>query len=71
MKSSAAKISIPAGVGERMQYFSLQFNDCSLRFILHYPGRLDSDCLRSATRAVVDSIDVLHASFIPGSLHSA
>ena len=61
---------IPAGAGERMQYFSLQFNDCTIRFVLRYPGLLDPQHLKEAVRAVIDSVDVLHASFQPGNVHS-
>ena len=58
---------IPAGVGERMQYLAHKYNDTSIRFILHYPGFLDPDILCAATKAVIDSVDVLHASFISNS----
>ena len=63
-------IYLPAGAGERMQYFSLQFNDCTIRFVLHYPGLLDAACLLKATRAVIDGAEILHASFIPGNIKS-
>ena len=59
--------TIPAGVGERMQYLAHKFNDTTIRFILHYPGILDPDTLCAATGAVVASVDVLHSSFIANS----
>ena len=58
---------IPAGAGERMQYLAHKYNDTSIRFILRYPGFLDPDLLCAATKAVIDSVDVLHASFISNS----
>ena len=42
MKSSH---NINAGVGERMQYLAHNYNDTTIRFVLHYPGFLNSDIL--------------------------
>ncbi|MBR2928616.1 MAG: hypothetical protein IKC24_05625 [Oscillospiraceae bacterium] len=56
--------TISAGVGERMQYLAHNYNDTTIRFILQYPGLLDSKTLCAATKAVVGSVDVLHASFL-------
>ena len=61
------KKRIPAGAGERMQYLAHKYNDTSIRFVLHYPGLLDPEMLCAATKAVIDSVDVLHASFIANS----
>jgi len=55
--------TISAGVGERMQYIAHKYNDTTIRFVLSYPGFLDPDTLCAATRAVVSSVDVLHASY--------
>ncbi|MBR2009698.1 MAG: hypothetical protein IJ936_06200 [Peptococcaceae bacterium] len=56
--------TISAGVGERMQYITHRYNDTTLRFILKYPGVLDSNTLCAAAQSVIGSVDVLHASFI-------
>ena len=58
------KSCVPAGTGEKMQYLAHEFNDNTIRFVLRYPGRMDEKLLSQAVRAVVDSVDVLHASFI-------
>jgi len=58
---------ISAGVGERMQHLTHKYNDTTIRFILHYPGFLDADMLCKATKAIIDSVDVLHSSFIANS----
>lgn len=57
---------IPAGAGEIMQYIVHEFNDNTIRFVLHYPGRLQEEALKKATLALTMSIDVLHAAFVPG-----
>jgi len=54
---------IKAGGGERGQYILREFNDNTVRFVLNYPGIVDVDILRAATRAVVESVDVLHGTF--------
>lgn len=56
--------TISAGVGERMQYLAHKYNDTTIRFILQYPGQLDANVLCAATKAVVESVDVLHASLL-------
>ena len=53
----------PAGGGERAQYLLRDYNDNTIRFVLHYPGLVDPDVLRMAARAVVESVDVLHGTF--------
>lgn len=55
-----------AGAGEKMQYMVHAYNDNTIRFVLRYPGLLDEEILRSAVRAVVGSVNVLHASFSAG-----
>lgn len=55
---------IPAGAGEKMQYIVHSFNDNTIRFILHYPARLQAEALRQAAFALAGSVDVLHASFV-------
>lgn len=58
---------IYAGAGERMQYLAHKYNDTTVRFILRYPGFLNPDILCAAARAVIEEVDVLHASFIANS----
>lgn len=57
-----------AGVGETMQYAVHDYNDNTIRFILCYPGAVDAAILRQAVKAVVMSVDILHAAFKPGKL---
>lgn len=64
------KASIPAGTGEKMQFIVHPFNDNTIRFVLRYPGRLESDVLREATLALASSVEVLHASFTADSLRA-
>ena len=64
-----AKI-IPAGAGEKFQYLIHDFNDNTIRFILRYPGLIDPDILRDATKAVIEGADILHASFINDPLNA-
>lgn len=59
-----------AGTGETMQYVVHDYNDNTIRFILRYPGAVDADTLCRATRTVVFSVDILHASFHPGKLRA-
>lgn len=59
--------TIRAGTGEKMQYIAHKFNDVTVHFALHYPGLLQPDVLCAAARAVVESVDVLHASFLSGA----
>ncbi|MBR6571432.1 MAG: hypothetical protein IKK75_13365 [Clostridia bacterium] len=59
---------IPAGAGEKMQYMVHPFNDNTIRFLLRYPGLIRADLLKEAVRAIVGSVDVLHASFAAGKL---
>lgn len=58
----------PAGVGEKVQYLTHDSNDNTVRFGLRYPGELRPEILKAAAAAIVNSVDVLHASFIPGNL---
>ena len=59
---------VRAGVGEKLQYLVRDFNDNTIRFVLHYPGIPDADMLRRAAEAVVGSVDVLHARFVAGKM---
>lgn len=59
---------IPAGAGEKTQYLAHDFNDNTIRFALSYPGQLKAEVLRTAVAAVVNSVEVLHSSFVPGNL---
>lgn len=59
-----------AGTGEKLQYLVHDFNDNTIRFILHYPGCPDSAVLCLAVKKVIESSDVLHSSFYAGPLHS-
>lgn len=52
-----------AGGGERAQYLLHDFNDTTIRFVLNYPGLIDPDILRTAAKAVVESVNVLHSTF--------
>ncbi len=54
---------IKAGGGERGQFIMHDFNDNTVRFVLNYPGILDVDTMRQATKSLVESIDVLHGTF--------
>ena len=40
--------SVPAGTGEVMQYLVHDYNDNTIRFLLHYPVRLDPAALCAA-----------------------
>lgn len=59
---NAPKILL-AGAGEKTQYMVHDFNDNTIRFVLHYPGIVDADILCAATLALVSSVDILHSSF--------
>ena len=52
-----------AGSGERMQYLTHKSNDTTIRFVLKYPGLLDADILCAAVKTLVESVDILHATF--------
>ncbi|MBE5881652.1 MAG: hypothetical protein E7289_05055 [Lachnospiraceae bacterium] len=58
------------GTGEKLQYLVHNFNDNTIRFILHYPGSPDSAVLRLAVKKVIESSDVLHSSFCAGAVRS-
>ena len=60
--------TIPAKSGETMQYMVHNYNDNTIRFVLHYPGMLDAETMKTAALAVVSSVDVLHGSYIPGRI---
>lgn len=55
-----------ADIGDKVQYLVRDFNDNTIRFMIRYPGRVASDVLRDATMTVVESVDILHASFMVG-----
>lgn len=59
-----------AGIGETMQYVVHDYNDNTIRFILRYPGELEAAILRQAVKAVVFSVDILHATFKPGAIRA-
>lgn len=61
---------IKAGTGEKLQYLVHEYNDNTLRFVVHYPGIIDADALQAATRALVFSVDILHAAFSAGTFSS-
>ena len=56
--------TLSAGAGERVQYLAHKYNDTTIRFILKYPGQLAPDILHAAVQAVIERVDVLHASFV-------
>lgn len=60
--------TLPAGAGEKTQYLAHEFNDNTIRFLLHYPARLEAGTLYAAAAALAASVDVLHASFVVGNL---
>ena len=64
---NALKIRL-AGAGEKVQYIVHEFNDNTIRFVLYYPGIVDADVLCAAVKAVVESVDILHASFATDSI---
>lgn len=59
---------LPAGAGEKTQYLAHEFNDNTIRFLLHYPAAVEAGALYAATAALAASVDVLHASFVAGNL---
>ena len=66
------KLDLPkfmlAGTGEKAQYLVHDFNDNTIRFVLHYSGLLNRDTLSQATKALVGSLHILHSSFIAGKV---
>ncbi len=62
--------NIMAGTGEKLQYLVHDFNDNTIRFMLHYPGKPDSAVLRLALKQVIESSEVLHSSFHAGKVRS-
>lgn len=59
-----------AGAGEKAQYMVHDFNDNTIRFVLHYPGIVDADILYAAAKALVASVDILHSSFFTDKVGS-
>lgn len=59
-----------AGTGEKLQYLVHDFNDNTIRFILHYPGCPDSAVLHLAVKRVIESSNLLHSSFYAGAVRS-
>ncbi len=57
-----------AGTGEKVQYMVHNYNDNTVRFVLHYPGIVDADILCAATNDLIERIDVLHATFLAGKV---
>ena len=64
---NALKIRL-AGAGEKVQYIVHEFNDNTIRVVLYYPGIVDADVLCATVKAVVESVDILHASFATDSI---
>lgn len=61
---------VKAGTGEKLQYLVHEYNDNTLRFVVHYPGIIDIDALQEAAKTLVFSVDILHASFSSGTFSS-
>lgn len=59
-----------AGSGEKAQYLVHSLNDNTIRFVLHYPDRIQAVCLCEAAKVLAGSVDILHASFYSGSLNA-
>lgn len=57
-----------AGGGERAQYMLHEYNDNTIRFVLNYPGQVDPDILRLATKQIVEGADILHGTFCSDAL---
>ena len=53
-----------AGGGERAQYLTHKGNDTTIRFLLRYPGVLDAEILCAAVKRIVESVDILHSTFL-------
>lgn len=49
--------------GERAQYLVHEFNDNTIRFVLNYRGLVQPEILCEATKALVESVDILHGTF--------
>ncbi len=66
------KVEMPkimlAGAGEKVQYLVHDFNDNTIRFILHYPSLIKADILSTAAKALVSSLNILHSSFVAGKI---
>lgn len=54
----------PAGVGEKNQYLVHNYNDNTIRFVLHYDFLVDAEILKRATHTIIEQVDILHASFV-------
>ena len=59
-----------AGAGEKFQYLVHDYNDNTIRFVLRYPGLIDPDTLSAATKALIESVDILHGSFYNDALNA-
>lgn len=57
-----------AGVSEKTLYMARDYNDITIRFLLHYPCLVDADILRTATKELIDSTEMLHSSFHVNSI---
>lgn len=60
--------NLPVGVGEKAQYLVHEFNDNTIRFVINYPGLIEPDILSAATKTLVESVDILHGSFISSNM---
>lgn len=52
-----------AQTGAKSLYLAKDHNDITMRFLLRYPGIIDAEVLRAATRSVIESVETLHSSF--------
>ncbi len=59
-----------AGVGEKIQYLVHELNDNTVRFALHYPCDILPEIMEQAVLTIVNRVDVLHSSFLPGKLEA-
>lgn len=57
-----------AGTGEKTQYIAHRYNDNTVRFVVLYNYELNLTILRQAVATIVNAVEVLHSSFIPGNL---
>lgn len=61
---------ILAGAGEKCQYLVHEFNDNTIRFVLRYPGLIDPDILCTATKTLIERVDILHGTFFNDVLNA-
>ena len=61
---------IQAGPGEKAKYMVHDFNDNTIRFVLCYDGKICAETLQKAAAALVESVDILHSTFVMGKLNA-